>query len=571
MARIRKIEIRNFRSIATFDWFPNPGINCLIGPGDSGKSTILDAIDLCLGARRNIVFSDDDFYNLDTANPICIAVTLSELDGNLRSLETYGAWLRGFHPVSGVIEDEPGNGLETVLTVQLKVADDLEPQWSLVSERATAQGLERNLSWADRLVLSPTRLGESSESNLSWKRGSILNKVSGERADLGASLARAVRDARASFGNAAELQLGQALATVQATATRLGVPTGPKVQALLDAHSVSISSGTISLHGSNGVPLRDLGLGSMRLLIAGLQRHVAGTSPIMLADELEYGLEPHRIIALLGELGAKDPVAQFQVFVTTHSPVAVRELYATQLHVVRRYGAQHYVNWLGNSPDVQGTIRLFPDALLARSIVVCEGATEIGLLRGLDLGSQTASTPSFAAMGASLVDGGGDTTFARALAFQKMGYRTAILRDSDVAANPDLESQFRKDGSAVFSWRPGYALEDELFACVSLNALNQLIARAIDLKEEQVVDDHIRSTSNGAHSLSSLATSLIQPGLIPEVRSMLGRASRTKKGWFKSITAMEAVARDIVIPDWQNCSSDLRTPIDMLFGWMRAS
>lgn len=50
MARIRKIEIANFRGIQQLVWCPSPGINCLIGTGDSGKSTVLDAIDLCLGA-----------------------------------------------------------------------------------------------------------------------------------------------------------------------------------------------------------------------------------------------------------------------------------------------------------------------------------------------------------------------------------------------------------------------------------------------------------------------------------------------------------------------------------------
>ena len=38
MARIRKIEIANFRGIQLLAWCPTPGINCLIGPGDSGKS-----------------------------------------------------------------------------------------------------------------------------------------------------------------------------------------------------------------------------------------------------------------------------------------------------------------------------------------------------------------------------------------------------------------------------------------------------------------------------------------------------------------------------------------------------
>jgi hypothetical protein len=52
MARIRHVQIENFRCIQHLVWVPSPGINCLIGPGDSGKSSILDAIDYCLGARR---------------------------------------------------------------------------------------------------------------------------------------------------------------------------------------------------------------------------------------------------------------------------------------------------------------------------------------------------------------------------------------------------------------------------------------------------------------------------------------------------------------------------------------
>lgn len=62
-ARIRKIEIENFRGIKSLAWLPSPGINCRIGPGDSGKSSILDAIDYCIGARRNIPFTDADFNN----------------------------------------------------------------------------------------------------------------------------------------------------------------------------------------------------------------------------------------------------------------------------------------------------------------------------------------------------------------------------------------------------------------------------------------------------------------------------------------------------------------------------
>lgn len=73
MSIIRKIEISNFRAIKSLVWSPSPGLNCLIGPGDSGKSTILDAIDLCLAPRRNVQITDADFHNLNIDAPIQIA------------------------------------------------------------------------------------------------------------------------------------------------------------------------------------------------------------------------------------------------------------------------------------------------------------------------------------------------------------------------------------------------------------------------------------------------------------------------------------------------------------------
>jgi hypothetical protein len=569
MARIRKIELRNFRSIAFLDWFPLPGINCLIGPGDSGKSTVLDAIDFCLGARRNLAFCDDDFHRLQLDRPIQISVTLGELDSHLRSMEAYGLYLRGFDFRSGAIEEEPGSGLDTVLTVELTVCDDLEPQWRLVSDRAAALGQSRNLSWPDRVRIAPTRLGQSGEYNLSWKRGSILNKVSEERASAASAIAQAARDARIAFGDKAKDQLGEALTAVQTTAGRLGVPVAGQVQALLDAHGVNFNGGTISLHGGDGVPLRGLGLGSVRLLVAGLQRFVAGEAQMILIDELEHGLEPHRIIRLLTELGAKETTPPLQAFVTSHSPVAVRELSVQQLHVVRPGPGRHTVSWMGRAGEVQGTVRKFPDALLARSVLVCEGASEVGLIRGLDLGRQAMHISSLTALGVALVDGGGDTTFARAIAFQQMGYRTAVLRDSDIAAHGDLEASFIRAGGQVFKWTEGYALEDELFMSLSVGGAKLLLERAIDLKEESVVGDHIRSVSQNTYQLETVRNLAALGSLDAATRAMLGRASRVRKGWFKSVGAMEAVAQEIIAPDLQQTvGSQLRVTIDAIFGWL---
>jgi putative ATP-dependent endonuclease of the OLD family len=324
MSVIKKIEVANFRCLKQFSWQPSAGINCLIGPGDSGKSSILDAIDHCLGARRNLQITDTDFHNLNVTNPISIAITLGELEDALKNVEAYGLYLRGFDSTTGDLTEEPKSGLETVLTLAMTVAGDLEPQWGLVSERAAAQGQSRNLNWADRQRIAPTRLGAFSENNLSWRRGSILNRVSEERADASTALVAAARDMRTAFGDQAKDQLSETLQIVAETAKELGIPVGTEVKAMLDAHSVSTSGGTIALHDEHGVPLKGLGLGSARLLIAGLQRRASAHSSMILIDELEYGLEPHRIIGLINALGAKEKEPPLQAFITTHSPVAVR-------------------------------------------------------------------------------------------------------------------------------------------------------------------------------------------------------------------------------------------------------
>jgi putative ATP-dependent endonuclease of the OLD family len=458
MARIRKLTIENFRCIKDLTWLPSAGINCLIGPGDSGKSTILDAIDFCLGARRNLQFTDADFHRLDVENPIRIAVTFGELDDSLKNLDAYGLYVRGFDPETGDVEDEPANELETVLTLELTVASDLEPAWALASERAKAQGVSRNLNWQDRVRVAPIRIGAVAGYHLGWGRGSVLNRLSEEKADASAALAKAARDARAAFGEDAQDQLGKTLGIVADTARALGIPVGESVKAMLDAHSVSFSGGTISLHNEYGVPLRGLGIGSTRLLVAGLQRNAAAETAVILVDETEHGLEPHRIIRFVTSLGAKDSVPPLQVFMTTHSPVVLRELSGNQLFVVRREGEKHNIQKVGADDDIQGTMRLYPDAFLAPSVLVCEGATEVGFVRGIDLYRVTDGETSIAAHGVALVDCGGgepERCFKRAAVFQNLGYRTGILRDSDKAVEQELEALRRPSQIAMAYYLPG--------------------------------------------------------------------------------------------------------------------
>ncbi|MGE4535334.1 ATP-dependent nuclease [Halomonas sp.] len=571
MARIRKVEIRNFRALRSLDWYPNEGINCLIGPGDSGKSSILDAIDLCLGARRNLAIVDTDFFELDVTKDICITLTLGELPDSLKNIEAYGEYLRGFNASTMTIEDEPRKGLETVLTVRLTVQADLEPEWSLYSDRTAANDSPRYLAWKDRSALAPARLGNHPSYHLSWARGSVLNRLSAERADINAELIQAARETRIGFGDKATSQLSATLNTVTTTAQSLGVPVGAAATALLDANSVSFGDGAISLHSEDGIPLRGLGTGSSRLLLASLHRAAAEAASIVLVDEIEFGLEPHRLTRLLSSLGAKEEPTPLQVFMTSHSPVALRELSGAQLFVVRPDTPSHQVHRVGSDNDVQSTIRCFPEAFLSRTVIVCEGASEVGLIRGLDDYWTSQGYPSLLADGVSYVDAGGgepDRCFYRGRAFQKLGYRVAVVQDNDKAPTAAVVNEFTSAGGYLLAWQHSRALEDELFASLPAEAVAALIARALELNPEDRIDQHIKTRSEGQMDLATVLDDGVTSQYSPNCRALLGASSRIRKaGWFKSITKMEGVARDIVGPHLDNADSSLKDPICHLFEW----
>jgi len=577
MALIRAISIKNFRCIQKLEWLPNPEINCLVGPGDTGKSSVIDAIDFCIGARRALQISDKDFYRMDVSKSIEISIVIGALEDNLKNFDSYGLYLRGFNLKTGELVEEPEKGLDTTLVVKLKIEDDLEPQWSLVSPRAEAQGQSRSLSWKDRLALSPTRLGAATDQHLGWRKGSLLHKLSEERADASGALTQAARNVRISFGDQASQQLTKTLGIVLATATNLGVEIGDKAQALIDSAAISFNGGTVSLHDQHNVPLSQLGLGSTRLLIAGLQREAAQNVSMILIDELEHGLEPHRLIRLLDALGAKTSPSKLQVFMTTHSPVVVRELSGDQLMILRCVNEEHVVKPAGLNDAVQGAIRTFPEALLAPKILVCEGASEVGLVRGLNQHRADIGERSLLANGVALVDGGGDTAIGRALAFQILGYRVALFLDNDLDGKADMRIKnaqmlkFKDAGGKIFIWRDGLALEDELFTSLPDSAVEHLLDFALERREESVMNDQIKTKSGNAKTWNSVYSELLIEGKFsPDTRVILGRASRhkeSKKSWYKSLGAMEKVGKEIVGPDLDNAEQAFKDVISAIFKW----
>lgn len=572
MSQIRHVYIKRFRSINELVWLPKPGLNCLIGAGDSGKSTLLDAIDLALGARRFYPFTDADFYQLDTSEPIEIFITLGALDEQLKNIEAYGAFLRSFDVATGEISDEPLVGRETVITMKLTVGEDLAPDWLLFSERALIDGIERRLTWKHRELVTPARLGAAPNYHLAWGNRSVLNKLSEDTINVSSTLAQLGRNAREAFSEHEVEGISDVLVQVKKVANRLGVSVGD-LKALLDVKSVSLSNGAISLHNDDKTPLSQLGTGSSRLLISGLQKS-ASTSKILIVDEAEYGLEPFRITRLLNELGSKDTVPEQQVFITTHSPYVLRELKAEQLHVVRKAKSvpfppphshySHLIYSLSRGVEQQSTLRACAEAFFSRTVIVCEGKTEIGLVKGIDLYSQDQGCVSIQANGAYCADGGGQTQFQRAKIFRNLGYPTAMLKDSDKPTEDLVETnEAHALGIKVFEWGNNYATEDALFCCCPVIAISELVNLAIARKGRDSINSNIQFMSKNQFDLDNY-----QVNFEDSMRLILSAAAK-KYSWFKDIEPAENLARLIVGPQWTNFHQIFTLPINDLFAWAK--
>lgn len=563
MSMIRHIEIRRFRGIAAASWSPRPGINALIGGGDSGKSTILDAIDLALAARRNAAFTDADFYNLDVSEPIDIRITLGDLPPALLDLERYAPFLRGWDDVLGILLDEPVAGSEAVLTMRLLVTGDLEPSWHLFSERAEAEDASRDLPYAERLRLAPTRLGAYASHHFSWGARSVLNRLSDERANASTALAAAAREARSTFGDTAGEQVPETLKIVHDVAREAGVRGGEAATALLDAHGISFSGGVIALHDENGVPLRNLGIGSSRLLVASLQARTATDTGATLIDELEHGLEPYRITRLLHALGSKDGGAPRQTFLTTHSPIAVRELSAQQLVRVRKQadGVVSLV-WIGASGEDQATLRACAEAFLAPNVIVCEGSTEIGLLRGLDLWWNSQNRDPVAYYGVATCDGGGANMLARATCFGRLGYRTSLFRDSDVVFTPDQHAPLNDAAVSQIAWQPGMSTEQALFDGLPDAALGSLVMIAVDHLGIDAINQHAKAADAATEAFDFLLDDWT-----PAMRAAFGKAAG-KGRWYKMVDPGERVGREILGPHLTASKPELADVIDKIRAWI---
>jgi putative ATP-dependent endonuclease of the OLD family len=532
--RVRRLWIQNFRGIKELDWkLPtDQRLVALVGPGDSGKSTILDAVHFLLGDRWNVPFADTDFFRGEVEKPISIRALVINVPAAVKKETALGLWMSGVDQ-GGEIHRDPEDALEPALLVQLAVDASLEPRWSVLR----TDGSEQYLTSTQRRSFSTFKVDDRTDVQLRWSRNSALGRMSAKDGGERDALAAASRVAREALADHSNSSLTELAASVQDRANKVGGGSFSYIRPGLDTSRSSMGAG-LALY-EDVVPLTSYGLGSRRLASLAVQQLAAGSRSVAVVDELESGLEPHRAVRLLDYLLSDDDYSQ--VLVTTHSPVIVEQARIENLATVQNQAGVVTVTSLGGSKDVlQRLRRARPSSLLARRVIVAEGKTEHGLLleyiEAWDAVRISQGLPTSAGEGVAIQDGNGGTEVApRAEALARLGFVVAGFCDNDDRAVDAPLAAAQAAGIVAIRWSFGHNTESQTCAELEADGLQSFLELGVQRRngEDTVLQDI--NAADTANPLTSLdVASWLAVHTLADVRARVTKAAVDRE-WFKDV------------------------------------
>lgn len=492
--KIRELTIKNFRGIREMEWRLSSDMACLIGPGDSTKSTILLALEYLFAPSWSLSVSDIDFYKMNVDTPIEIIAVITELPEALLAEDKFGLYLGFWNPEDGKLYEEPkDNTYQKALQVKMEIGRDLEPKWVVVSPQEGGRE-PQPITAADRRALGVTGIGQYVESDLAWGRNSALSRLTTKEdlSQIPSMLADAERSILETLKAMDLDSLSKAVQEAKLVAQSLGADEQEHLCPGMDPMRISLRQGAIALF--DGVlPFSLRGAGSRRLMAMAVHKAAVQEGAIILVDEIENSLEPYRLRHLIRQLRPKTG-DKHQVIFTTHSSVAVVECQTNELYITRSQNGK--TTLVHVSSDLQPVVRSIPEAFLSRKVIVCEGKTEAGFLISLDLlywqkkhqdESSQWKYQTMAEAGVAPIESpksGGSESPKYAVALAKLGYRVAYFGDSDRDLNPS-ESEMQAAGvEAVFLWEGKVEIERRLCFDLPLDALKELINLAVELNED---------------------------------------------------------------------------------------
>jgi putative ATP-dependent endonuclease of the OLD family len=442
---IYKLTIERFRGIKYLRWQPAGGVNLILGGGDVGKTTILDAISLLLSPTNSTSLLDSD-YNLrdDEAEFSIEAVMALPSGGGINQL-TKPSWPWIWNGTDARVPslregNEPAG--EEVYVLRVRGTADLELCYEIVQP----SGMTETLPVSFRRSIGLVRLSgdDRNDRDLRLVQGSALDRLltdKGLRARIASKLAEN-DDMLAQLSNDAR----KALSELDKAFRTRKLPDELDI-AITGGQGPSIASlvGLTAKRETVHLPLSSWGAGTRRLSALAIAEQIQSGNPITVVDEVERGLEPYRQRILMARL--QD--ATSQAFITTHSPAAISAAAKASLW---------YMDQTGNlglliGAKVAKLRATDPDAFLARLTVVAEGVTEVGFVRSL---LTKALASELQSLGFHVADGGGhDTTIELLESLAKGGMRFGGFVD-DENRHPTRWAELQKKlGPLLFRWKAG--------------------------------------------------------------------------------------------------------------------
>lgn len=570
--RIYRLQVKNFRGIKSLDWLIKGRVACLIGPGDSTKTTILDAIEYALNPRYNLQFTDVDFYNAVTSEGIEIIVTVGDLPARVKDEGNLGLYLQGWDAVRCSLSDsgEPEESCEQVVSIRLKVDSALEPSWTAITV-ANNEGIMVSSRLREQLGMA--RLGEHIDQELSWGKGSALFKSTGDISEALSALRDAGRQACDAVDSDSMQLLSRVAREAHANACEFAALGCTPYSPALDPHFLFGRTTAISLHQGN-IPLRLSGLATRRIVALALQKQSVKGGAILLVDELEHGLEPYRIRHLVRKLQSETRDSKVgQVIITSHSPTVLVEMDANEVYIVRSTNNGTTIVQEADSQEMKKSLRRFPEAYFAPSIVVCEGATEWGMILAFrDYWADNHEQLTYEHKGVAIIDGEGNNAQNLAYHLSMLGYQVSLFRDSDEDLKPEYAKKL--EGKVkIIQWSDKCATEQRIAMDIPLENINELTDLASTLNS----NDKIKADFENKYGVKINNSKLDLIGLTEEgipdsiIRSSLGEAAKAGR-WFKNIPAGEELGKYIIgIVDKISPEKDLMIQFSELEKWIYAS
>lgn len=474
--RIVKVSIKNFRGIKFGEFlFPKHGV--LVGDNNTGKSTIIEAIDLVLGPdrmRKKPVIDEHDFYAgeyLDHQNnpiEVFIEVIISDLSesqeryfkNNIEWWDVKENFLLTSPPAEATDSENIQSALRVSFTGKYNVDEDDFLGITHFESVINDSGEKNSFSTQDKrhcgfLFLRTIRTGSRA---LSLERGSLLDIIldlSDIKLNMWEETLRQLRSISIETGT--EDGVSSILSGVQKSHRSLvpsdwGTDPQMKVSDLTREHlrktlNVFIASGAKKSNGEVHIaPFKKQGTGTINTLVLSMLSMIADLKQnvIFAMEEPEIAIPPSTQKRIISSIIEKSSQALF----TSHSPYVLEEFAANEIMVLKNDSGivssidARLPKSVKRKQFKEQFRKKYCEAILSKRVLITEGRTEYDAFPAAARRLHSLEPDSFStleALGIAVIDAETDSQIkAIAEALTDMGKITYAVYDKQDDINSSV-------------------------------------------------------------------------------------------------------------------------------------